>query len=58
LIYLDSCALIKLVVDEPGSKYLDAHLAKHNSHQVLIITSELSYVEVHRALTRLESDET
>ncbi|MEO6083636.1 MAG: type II toxin-antitoxin system VapC family toxin [Umezawaea sp.] len=52
MIYLDSCALIKLVLDEPESEALEEHLAEHS--ETLQISSELATVEVLRALIRIE----
>jgi uncharacterized protein len=52
LIYLDSCALIKLVIDEPESEALEEHLVEHS--ETLQISSELATVEVLRALIRIE----
>lgn len=52
MIYLDACALIKLLVPEPESVALADYLADVPES---LATSELSTVEVHRALTRLET---
>lgn len=53
MIYLDSCALIKLIIPEPLSddllRYLDTRTEP-------LVSSELAVVEVHRALTRIEAD--
>lgn len=53
MIYLDSCALIKLVLDEPESQALEDHLVKHD--EVPQLSSELATVEVQRALIRLNA---
>jgi uncharacterized protein len=52
LIYLDSCALLKLVVTEQESAELRAHLAKQSKTGVVGFSSELAQVEVRRALIR------
>lgn len=57
MIYLDSCALVKLVVDEAESMELDAHLTKHNMDGTVLIASKLAAVEIHRALFRLGTDQ-
>jgi predicted nucleic acid-binding protein len=54
VIYLDSCALIKLVVPEPESSALLDHLDESTEQ---LVSCELSRVEVHRALIRIEADE-
>lgn len=48
MIYLDSSAIIKLVVAEPESNALRAYLAEHEGH----VSSGLARVEVSRALRR------
>ncbi|MCK2241087.1 MULTISPECIES: type II toxin-antitoxin system VapC family toxin [unclassified Crossiella] len=53
MIYLDSCALIKLIVPEPLSEDLFGYL---DSRTEPLVSSELIVVEVHRALTRIEAD--
>jgi len=53
LIYLDSCALIKLVLEEPESEALEEHLVKHG--QTIQLSSELATVEVLRALIRIDA---
>jgi predicted nucleic acid-binding protein len=52
LIYLDSCALIKLVLEERESKALEEHLAEHR--QTTQLSSEIATVEVLRALIRID----
>jgi predicted nucleic acid-binding protein len=52
LIYLDACALVKLVVTERESAALRAHLAKHSEVGVISFSSELTHVEVRRTLIR------
>ena len=54
MIYLDSCALIKLVLEEPESEALEAHLVEHE--ETTQLSSELATVEVLRALIRLDAD--
>lgn len=53
MIYLDSCAMVKLVVDEAESEALDSHLAQQNGQGVAVLSSELALVEVRRALIRI-----
>ena len=50
MIYLDACALVKLVITEEGSDALEEHIAGARKSAV---SSELSKVEVHRTLRRL-----
>ncbi|GAA0521791.1 ribonuclease VapC [Saccharopolyspora subtropica] len=50
MIYLDSCAAIKLIIPEPESEALIEWL---ESHDEPLISSRLLRVELHRALTRL-----
>jgi predicted nucleic acid-binding protein len=50
VIYLDTCALIKLIRPEPGSAELAEWLNTHSDQ--MVVTSELSEVEVPRALRR------
>lgn len=52
MIYLDSCALIKLVLEEPESEALEEHLAEHGG--TVQVSSEIATVEVLRALVRIE----
>ncbi|MGW0518154.1 type II toxin-antitoxin system VapC family toxin [Crossiella sp. NPDC003009] len=52
MIYLDSCALIKLILPEPLSEDLFTYL---DSRTEPLVSSELAVVEVHRALTRVEA---
>ena len=58
MIYLDSCAMVKLLIEEPESNALDSHLAQQNHAGVHAISSQLSITEVHRALIRHGADET
>ena len=51
MIYLDSSALLKLIVDEPESEALAAWLA--DRPEVPMVSSELARVEVLRACRRL-----
>ncbi|MGH7869333.1 MAG: PIN domain-containing protein [Candidatus Dormibacteraceae bacterium] len=51
--YLDSCAVIKLLVPEAESAALARHLTSAGQPWV---SSEVEVVEVHRALIRLEVD--
>lgn len=52
MIYLDSCAVIKLVLPEDESAVLRNHLAAEARLGTIGFTSELAKVEVHRALFR------
>jgi predicted nucleic acid-binding protein len=54
VIYLDSCAIIKLVVPEAESVALADYL---DTLTEPLATSELSTVEVHRQLIRIGDDE-
>jgi predicted nucleic acid-binding protein len=45
LIYVDSSALVKLVIDEPETEPLTLHLARDR----VLVTSEIAIVEVSRA---------
>jgi len=49
MIYLDSCALVKLIRTEEHSERLIAHVTQS---PVILLSSELARVEVSRALTR------
>jgi predicted nucleic acid-binding protein len=49
VIYLDSCALVKLVVAEPETAALRARLADHDTE---LVTSELALTEVIRVVRR------
>lgn len=51
MIYLDSSAILKLIVAEPESAALFDFIAALDD--VPLLTSELSTVEVHRALLRM-----
>lgn len=53
MIYLDSCAAIKLLVPEPESATLVDWLTAHESE--VIISSGLIRVELHRALHRISA---
>jgi uncharacterized protein len=57
LIYLDSCALVKLVVNEVESDALDTHLAQENLRGTPLISSEIIHAEVRRALIRIRVDQ-
>jgi predicted nucleic acid-binding protein len=46
LIYADSSALVKLIIDEPETRALELHLAESPS---VLVTSRLACVEVSRA---------
>lgn len=52
MIYLDTCALVKLVVTEQESAALRQHLAAHAHVGVIGFSSELAQVEVRRTLIR------
>ena len=49
MIYLDSCALVKLVLAEPETPALWARLVEH---QTELVTSELALTEVVRVIRR------
>lgn len=49
MIYLDSCALVKLVRTEECSEALRTHVLRSTA---VLLSSELAHVEVGRALTR------
>ncbi|HYS40142.1 MAG TPA: type II toxin-antitoxin system VapC family toxin [Pseudonocardiaceae bacterium] len=57
MIYLDSCALYKLVMSEAESEALDAHVMQENRRGQTVLASELAYVEVRRALIRAGADQ-
>jgi len=52
MIYLDSSALIKLVLPEPESAALEAYLAGTDGR---LASSKLAITEVHRALIRADA---
>jgi predicted nucleic acid-binding protein len=52
LIYLDSSALIKLVLPEPESAALEGYLARSDGQ---LASSKLAITEVHRALLRIDA---
>lgn len=54
MIYLDSSAILKLVVPEPESAALFGFL---DDHETVLTSSELATVEVHRALHRMGHQE-
>jgi uncharacterized protein len=49
-VYLDSSALLKRVIDEPGSERLRAALRDHVDRGDLLVSSQLAAIEVSRAL--------
>jgi uncharacterized protein len=49
LIYLDSSAVIKLFLTEPGSETLEAAVRAPDAH---CVTSDLTYSEIHGFLSR------
>ena len=49
--YLDTSALLKLFIDEPGSEELVQRLLRHAS-----VTSRITYVEARAALARRERE--
>ncbi len=53
MIYLDSCALIKLVIAEAESAALAQHLVQAGQRT---LSSEITIVETHRALVQLRVD--
>lgn len=52
MIYLDSCALVKLILNEPESIALATHLDALSEPRV---STEFAQVEVRRALIRVEA---
>lgn len=52
MIYLDSSALIKVVLPEPESAALEAYLARSDEQ---LVSSKLAITEVHRALLRIDA---
>ncbi|MEO6088919.1 MAG: type II toxin-antitoxin system VapC family toxin [Umezawaea sp.] len=56
MIYLDSCALVKLVRREPGSVELVGWLAADQQAGLPLVTSSLVEIEVPRALRRSAPD--
>ncbi len=52
MLYLDTSALVKLYVDEPGRGAVTAAL----SAQSVVATQELAYIEAHAAFSRAERD--
>ncbi len=53
IVYADSSALIKRVVDEPGSASLENSLDHHVDAGDSIVASSLAWIEVTRALLKL-----
>lgn len=49
-VYLDPSALLKRVIDEPGSQRLRAALRDHVDRRDLLVSSQLAAIEVSRAL--------
>lgn len=56
LVYVDSSALIKRVVEEPESEALVAALERHVANDDALVSSSLAWVEISRALGALTSD--
>ena len=52
MLYLDSSAIVKLVLTEPASSALELYRAEHDEH----VSSGLARVEVLRALRRTRDD--
>lgn len=50
MIYLDSCALIKLIIVEAESSALAGHLTRSGQR---VLSSEIAVVETHRTMVRL-----
>ena len=48
MVYLDTSALVKLYVDEPGRDAVTAAIAKHK----VVATHEIAYLEAHSAFVR------
>lgn len=56
-VYLDSSALVKRVLDEPGSDALEVALTRYGDSGVTFMSSTLAWVEVTRAVrSRLEAE--
>ena len=52
MMYLDTSALVKLVLSEPETPALTKHLADRARTAIASVTSELTTVEIHRTLFR------
>ena len=52
MLYLDTSALVKLYLDEPGRKIVTAAVSK----EAVIATQEIAYIEAHAAFSRAERD--
>jgi uncharacterized protein len=58
VLYADSSALIKRYLEERGTKKLNAKIDKTTSAFHSVLTSVLSYAEIHAALARKLNDRT
>lgn len=56
MLYLDSSALIKHYVREPGTQAIDAKLKAEETAGRPLFTSAITYAEIHRALARRMKD--
>ena len=52
MLYLDTSALVKLYLDEPGRKAVVTAVAK----EAIVATQELAYIEAHAAFSRAERE--
>lgn len=52
MLYLDSSALVKRYVWEPGTEALDARITAEETKGQLLFTSSLTFAEVHHAFAR------
>lgn len=52
MLYLDTSALVKLYLDEPGREAVTAAVARER----VVATQELAYIETHAAFSRAERE--
>lgn len=52
MLYLDTSALVKLYLDEPGRRIVTAAV----SEEAIVATQEIAYIEAHAAFSRAERD--
>lgn len=55
LVYIDSSALLKRSIEEPESETLERTLAEYVESDVSLVSSSLAWIEVSRALLRVDS---
>ena len=58
MLYVDSSALIKRYLQESGSKQINARIEQNTKLVLPVITSVLTYAEIHTALARKLKDRT